>query len=136
MRKSTQVVDKRLRRVLKIGAYTLGIAAFVAIIACSKREDKPSADCDGREAERDHWIDTQITDLRDATPRQLGFRALGSCSEKITSVQLSCDLDNVRSIESDSPYLRRALDLGFKIYVCEKMGSTSRVEYNLADIVR
>lgn len=118
-------------RISKITWISVGIVAIVAIVATTSKHEE----CTGRE-ERDRWIDTPSTEYRGSSPRQVGLRPLGTCHDEISSVQLSCDFDKVRSIESDSPYLRRARELGFTTYVCERIGSGERTEYPIERILR
>lgn len=120
-------------RALKIlGAIVAGAVVWIVIIGAVAGSGDDRQECDGRE-ERDRWINTRRGEFRGRSPRQAGLRALGSCSEKILDTRLDCDGD---SVVSDSPYLRRALEMGFTTYVCERMGSSERVEFTLGNIVR
>lgn len=105
------------------------------------RAAAPTEKCDAgaaaREAAaRETWVRaSDPTDPDGFSPYAKGFRAVGLCNTKIANKMFDCSAATVRNILGENPILRRALELGFVAYVCEKVGSEERTEYPLARIV-
>jgi hypothetical protein len=115
--------------------------ALIALIACAiavcvavapGKERAHDVDCDGGISARRSWFVTAPSDGR--APKDEGFEVIGKCLVKLLHREFSCEESSVRKINSDNPYMKEALALGFTTYVCESP-SGSQVEYAIQRIL-
>lgn len=103
----------------------------------SVEPSSPAKPCDGRVEERKRWFSSPREEYQDRTPSDR-FRMLGNCSDRIVDHQPACGEREVRNIARDSPYLRDALALGFRTYICETTDAgaqLARAEYRLVNLL-
>jgi hypothetical protein len=109
------------------------IASAIAVcIAAGPRnphqEQATTADCDPGLAARRAWFTATPSDGR--SPKDEGFLILGDCATTVLHREFTCEEASVRRINSDNPYLKEAIALGFATYVCEAPND-SHVEYSM-----
>lgn len=118
---------------------TVGIAVIVLVESSAPTEgDAPSESgpsrCDNAMDDRLAWLETPNS-LRDdhLSPKALGFRAAGRCSQVIAEKQITCDYARTRI--DDSPYLIEARAIGFTTYRCETLeGDITEVPMSRVDL--
>jgi hypothetical protein len=108
----------------------VGIAVCFAVVP--GKEQAADSSCDDRGAARRAWFATTPSDGR--APRDEGYDIVGKCDVELLHREFSCEESSVRRINSDNPYMKEALALGFTTYICESPND-SRVNYPIQRIL-
>lgn len=119
---------------LRLVGIVSGIGLTIWFFATRDKQSEPAAHCNEAEVTaRKNWLSSPNKHRGDrATHLQLGYRAVGECSEKLLERQISCGAATLRAIE-DSPFLRDAYYVGFVTYVCES--ANGREEFPMRDVI-